>query len=89
MQWRAEALLVTLAHTLAEMESEKFGDRVADVEGVAYTIRRLKVNTLVDSEMSPIFFPRFSRSKFIDSLPGLFRIARILVKTILIIGLLG
>ena len=35
------------------------------------------------------FFPRFSRSKFIDSLPGLFRIARILVKTILIIGLLG
>ena len=59
MQWRAEALLVTLAHTLAEMESEKFGDRVADVEGVAYTIRRLKVNTLVDSEMSPIFFPDF------------------------------
>ena len=35
------------------------------------------------------FFPRFSRSKFIDSLPGLFRIARILVKTILIIGLLS
>ena len=35
------------------------------------------------------FFHRFSRSKFIDSLPGLFRIARILVKTILIIGLLS
>ena len=61
MQWRAEALLVTLAHTLAEMESEKFGDRVADVEGVAYTIRRLKVNTLVDSEMSRFFSQIFAK----------------------------
>ena len=50
-----------LAHTLAEMESEKFGDRVADVESVAYTIRRLKENTLVDSEMSPIFSQIFAK----------------------------
>ena len=31
----AEALLDALAHTLAEMEPEKFGDTVADVEGIA------------------------------------------------------
>ena len=31
----AEALLDALAHTVAEMEPEKFGDTVADVEGIA------------------------------------------------------
>ena len=31
----AKALLDALAHTLAEMEPEKFGDTVADVEGIA------------------------------------------------------
>ena len=31
----AEALLDALAHTLAEMETEKFGDTVADLEGIA------------------------------------------------------
>ena len=31
----AEALLDALAHTLAEMEPEKFGDTVADLEGIA------------------------------------------------------
>ena len=31
----AEALLVTLAHTLAELQVEKFDDTVTDVEGIA------------------------------------------------------
>jgi len=45
----AAALLHALTHTLAEMETEKFGDTVADVEGIAYTIRQLKADTLVET----------------------------------------
>ena len=36
----AEALLDWLAHTLEEIMPGKFGDKVADVEGIAHTIRR-------------------------------------------------
>ena len=32
---KAEALPHALAHTLAEMEPEKFGDTLAEVEGIA------------------------------------------------------
>jgi len=45
----AEALLDTLAYTRAEIEPEKFGDTLADVEGIAYTMRQLKAATLVDT----------------------------------------
>ena len=43
----ADTVAEVEAHTLLEMEPEKFGDTVADVEGIAYTIRQLKVDTLV------------------------------------------
>ena len=46
---QAEALLNALANTQAEMPPEKFGETVADFKGIAYTIRELKANTLVDA----------------------------------------
>jgi len=45
----AAALLHALTHTQAEIETEKIGDTVADVEGIAYTMGQLKVGTLVDT----------------------------------------
>jgi len=45
----AAALLYALAHTLAEMERENFGNRVADVEGIAGGIRQLMADILVDT----------------------------------------
>ena len=45
----AEALLKALTYTVAEMEPKKFGNALADVEGIAYTIRQLKADTLVDT----------------------------------------
>ena len=35
---KAEALLDALAHTLEEIDPGKFGDTLADVEGIAHTI---------------------------------------------------
>ena len=35
---KAEALLETLAHTLEAIKPGKFGDTLADVQGIAYTI---------------------------------------------------
>ena len=37
-----------LAYTLAEMEPKKFGDTVADMEGMAYTIRQFESHPLGD-----------------------------------------
>ena len=45
----AEALVDALAYRLAEMEPETFGNTVADVERIGYTIRQLKANTLFDT----------------------------------------
>ena len=45
----AEALVDALAYTLGEMEPETFGNTVADVERIDYTIRQLKANTLFDT----------------------------------------
>ena len=39
MKVEAEALLNALAYTQAEMKPEKFGETVADLKGIAYTIR--------------------------------------------------
>ena len=36
---QAEALLNALAYIQAEMKPEKFGETVADLKGIAYTIR--------------------------------------------------
>ena len=36
---QAEAVLNMLAYTQAEMQPEKFGETVADLKGIAYTIR--------------------------------------------------
>ena len=44
-----KALPDALAKTLAEMDPEKFGDTLADVEGIAFKMRQLKANTLVDT----------------------------------------
>ena len=44
-----QALLDALGHKLAEMEPEKFGDTVAYVEGIAFTIGQLKADTLIDT----------------------------------------
>ena len=38
-----------LAYTQAEVQPEKFGETVADLKGIAYTMRQLKANTLVDA----------------------------------------
>ena len=38
-----------LAYKLAETEPMKFDDTLADVEGIAYTIRWLKADTVVDT----------------------------------------
>ena len=38
-----------LAHTLAEMEPNTFGNTVAHVERIGYTTRQLKANTLFDT----------------------------------------
>ena len=46
---QAETLLNALAYTQAEMQPEKFGETLADLKGIAYTIRYLKANTLVDA----------------------------------------
>ena len=35
----AEALFDWLAHTLEEIKPAKFGDKLADVEGIAHPIR--------------------------------------------------
>ena len=35
---KAEALLDALAHTLEEIKPGKFGNTLADMEGIAYTI---------------------------------------------------
>lgn len=43
-----EALLAALANTLAETKTKKFAVTVAIVEGIAYAMRQLKANTLVD-----------------------------------------
>lgn len=45
----AEALVDALAYTLAEMEAETFGNKVADVKRIGYTTRQLKANTLFDT----------------------------------------
>ena len=45
----AEVLLDVLAYKLAETEPMKFDDTLADVEGIAYTIRWLKADTVVDT----------------------------------------
>ena len=45
----AEGLVDALAYTLAEMEPETFANTVADVEGIGYTTRHLKANTLFDT----------------------------------------
>ena len=36
---QAEALLNALAYTQAEMQPEKFGETLADLKGIAYTIQ--------------------------------------------------
>ena len=46
---KAEVLLDVLANTLAETEPMKIDDTLADVEGIAYTIRWLEVDTVVDT----------------------------------------
>ena len=46
---KAEVLLDVLANTLAETEPMKIDDTLADVEGIAYTIRWLKADTVVDT----------------------------------------
>ena len=44
-----EVLLAGLAYTLAETEPRKIDEYLVDVEGIAYTIRQLKADTLVDT----------------------------------------
>ena len=44
-----EASADTLGDRLAEVKAEKVGGTLADVEGIAYTIRPLKADTLVDT----------------------------------------
>ena len=46
---KAEVLLDVLAYTLAETEPMKIDHTLADVEGIAYTIRWLKVDTVLDT----------------------------------------
>ena len=46
---QAEALLNALAYTQAEMQPEKFGETLADLKGIAFTILKLKTNKLVDA----------------------------------------
>lgn len=43
-----EALLGGLANTLAEMQTKKFTVTVDILESIAYAMRQLKANTLVD-----------------------------------------
>ena len=45
----AEVLLDVLAYALAETEPMKIDDTLADVEGIAYTIRWLKADTVLDT----------------------------------------
>ena len=45
----AEVLLDVLAYALAETEPMKIDDTLADVEGIAYTIRWLKADTDLDT----------------------------------------
>ena len=45
----AEALVDSLAYTLAEMKPETFGNTLADVERIGYTTRQLQANTLFDT----------------------------------------
>ena len=45
----AEALLNSLAYTQAEVYPDKFGERVAHLQGIAYTMRSLRANKLVDA----------------------------------------
>ena len=45
----AEVLLDVLAYTVAETEPMKIDDTLTDVEGIAYTIPKLKAHTLVDT----------------------------------------
>ena len=42
-----EALLGSLANTIAPMDSKKFGVEVAIVQGIAYAMGQIKVHTLV------------------------------------------
>ena len=42
-------MLQVLAHMLAEMEPKKFGDTVADVEGIAKSMPQLNADTLLDT----------------------------------------
>ena len=49
MEVEAETLVDALSYALAEMKLETFGNTVADVEGIGYTIRQLKGNTLFDT----------------------------------------
>ena len=46
---KAEVLLDVLANTLAETEPMKIDDTLADVKGIAYTIRWLEADTFVDT----------------------------------------
>ena len=46
---KAEVLLDVLAYALAETEPMKIDDTLADVEGIAYTIRWLKADTVLDT----------------------------------------
>lgn len=43
-----EKLLGALPNTLGPMESKKFGVAVAIVQGIAYAMGQIKVDTLVD-----------------------------------------
>ena len=43
------------AYNLAEMEPKKLGDTVADMEGIAYTIRQFEAHTLGDVKVEPLF----------------------------------
>ena len=46
---QTEALLNAMPYTQAEMQPEKFRETVADLKGMAHTIRYLKANTLIDA----------------------------------------
>ena len=43
-----EELLSALANTIGPMESKKFGVAVAIVQGIAYAMGQIKVDTFVD-----------------------------------------
>ena len=45
----ADVLLDVLAYALAETEPMKIDDTLADVECIAYTIRWLKADTVLDT----------------------------------------